>query len=51
VVSIERNEIIIDRETVLESSHIDDILESGTPTVLLHKEFDTDQELFSVKSF
>ena len=38
VVSIERNEIIIDRETVLESSHIDDILESGTPTVLLHKE-------------
>ncbi|MDD2617322.1 MAG: DNA-directed RNA polymerase subunit beta [Bacteroidales bacterium] len=38
VVSIERNEVIIDRETVLESSHIDDILESGTPTILLHKE-------------
>ncbi|MDD2559187.1 MAG: DNA-directed RNA polymerase subunit beta, partial [Bacteroidales bacterium] len=38
VVSIERNEVVIDRETVLESSHIDDILESGTPTILLHKE-------------
>ena len=47
VVSIERNEIIIDRETVLESSHIDDILESGTPTVLLHKE-DPDMSDFSI---
>lgn len=37
VVTIERNEIIIDRETVLENQHIDDILESGAQTVLLHK--------------
>jgi len=37
VVSIERNEVIIDRETVLENSHIDEIIESGTPTILLHK--------------
>ncbi len=37
VVSIERNEVIIDRETVLENSHIDEILESKTPTILLHK--------------
>ena len=36
VVSIERNEIIIDRETVLESHHIDLIIESGTQTILLH---------------
>jgi DNA-directed RNA polymerase subunit beta len=38
VVSIERNEVIIDRETVLEKNHIDDILESGVQTILLHKE-------------
>ncbi|MDO4320262.1 MAG: DNA-directed RNA polymerase subunit beta [Bacteroidales bacterium] len=38
VVSIERNDVIIDRETVLEESHIDEILESGVSTILLHKE-------------
>ncbi len=38
VVSIERNEIIIDRETVLESEHIDAIVDSGSKTILLHKE-------------
>ena len=38
VVSIERNEIIIDRETVLAEEHIDEILESGEKTLLLHKE-------------
>jgi DNA-directed RNA polymerase subunit beta len=37
VVSIERNEVIIDRETIIENSHIDDILESGVQTILLHK--------------
>lgn len=37
VVSIERNEVVIDRETVLENKHIDDILESGTQTILLHR--------------
>jgi len=37
VVSIERNEIIIDRETVLENQHIDEIIESGTQTILLHR--------------
>ena len=37
VVSIERNEVIIDRETILESKHVDDILESGAQTILLHK--------------
>ncbi|MDD3077545.1 MAG: DNA-directed RNA polymerase subunit beta [Paludibacter sp.] len=37
VVSIERNEVIIDRETVLENHHIDEIIDSGTQTILLHK--------------
>jgi len=37
VVTIERNEVIIDRETILEASHVDEILEAGTPTILLHK--------------
>ena len=38
VVSIERNEVVIDRETVLEESHIEEILESGVQNILLHKE-------------
>lgn len=38
VVSIERNEIIVDRETVIEEQHLDLILESGTKTIILHKE-------------
>ena len=38
VVSIERNEIIIDRETVLEERHIDDIIESRAKSILIHKE-------------
>ncbi|NNJ82519.1 MAG: DNA-directed RNA polymerase subunit beta, partial [Flavobacteriaceae bacterium] len=38
VVSIERNEIILDRDTVLEKEHIEEILESGSKTILLHKE-------------
>ncbi|MBP1675794.1 MAG: DNA-directed polymerase subunit beta [Bacteroidetes bacterium] len=37
VVSIERNEIIIDRETILENQHIDEIIESGAQTILLHR--------------
>ncbi|HZK04028.1 MAG TPA: DNA-directed RNA polymerase subunit beta [Bacteroidaceae bacterium] len=38
VVSIERNEVIIDRETVLEADHIEAIIESGVETILLHRE-------------
>ncbi|MBL4593671.1 MAG: DNA-directed RNA polymerase subunit beta, partial [Flavobacteriales bacterium] len=38
VVSIERNEVIIDRETVLEKDHVDQIIESGSKTIILHKE-------------
>jgi len=38
VVSIERNEIIIDRDTILEKEHINEIIDSGSKTILLHKE-------------
>src|SRR6056297_2085551 len=38
VVSIERNEVIIDRETVIENEHIEKIVDSGAKTILLHKE-------------
>jgi len=37
VVSIERNEIIFDRDTVLEKEHIEEIIEAGAKTILLHK--------------
>jgi len=37
VISIERNEIIIDRDTVIEKEHIDEILDAGVKTILLHK--------------
>ncbi|WP_047244711.1 DNA-directed RNA polymerase subunit beta [Maribacter thermophilus] len=38
VVSIERNEIVLDRDTVLEKEHIAQILEADVKTILLHKE-------------
>jgi DNA-directed RNA polymerase subunit beta len=38
VVSIERNEIVLDRDIVLDKEHIDEIMDSGAKTVLLHKE-------------
>ncbi|NBS18951.1 MAG: DNA-directed RNA polymerase subunit beta [Flavobacteriia bacterium] len=38
VISIERNEIIIDRDTILEKEHIDMIIEADVKTILLHKE-------------
>ncbi len=38
VVSIERNDVIIDRETVLDEDNIQEILESGVGTILLHKD-------------
>ena len=41
VVSIERNEVIIDRETELEEKHIDEIIDSGAQTVLIHKDEST----------
>ncbi len=38
VVSIERNEVVLDRETVIEPEHIDIIVDSGAKTILLHRE-------------
>jgi DNA-directed RNA polymerase subunit beta len=38
VVSIERNEVLMDRETVIEDAHVDLILDAGVKTVILHKE-------------
>ena len=38
VISIERNEIIIDRDTILEKEHAELILEADVKTILLHKE-------------
>jgi DNA-directed RNA polymerase subunit beta len=47
VVSIERNEVIIDREIVLEDDHIDEILDSGVKTILVHKD-DQRQQDFAI---
>ncbi len=41
VVSIKRTEVIIDRETILENQHIDEIIESGVKTILLHRDEST----------
>ncbi|MFD1163377.1 DNA-directed RNA polymerase subunit beta [Hwangdonia seohaensis] len=38
VVSIERNEIVLDRDTVLDKENIEEILEAEVKTILLHKE-------------
>ena len=38
VVSIERNEVLIDRETIIEEEHVAMIEDAGVKTVILHKE-------------
>lgn len=40
VVSIERNEIIIERDTILEEGHIDQIIDSGVKSIIISKEDD-----------
>lgn len=40
VVSIERNEIIIERDTILEDNHIDLIIDSGVKSIIISKEDD-----------
>ncbi len=40
VVTIERNEVILERETLITEKNIEDILESGTNTILVHKSDD-----------
>jgi DNA-directed RNA polymerase subunit beta len=38
VVSIERNEIILDRDTVIDKDNVEEIIESNVKSILLHKE-------------
>ncbi|HRZ77115.1 MAG TPA: DNA-directed RNA polymerase subunit beta, partial [Bacteroidales bacterium] len=38
VVSIERTEVLIDRETILDAKHVDLIVDAGIKTILLHRE-------------
>ncbi len=38
VVSIERNEVVIERETIIEEQHVDLIIDSGAKTIILHKQ-------------
>ena len=38
VISIPRNEIVFERDLILEKEHIEEIVESGSKTILLHKE-------------
>jgi DNA-directed RNA polymerase subunit beta len=40
VVSIERNEIVIERDTILEDQHIDLIIDSGVKSIIISKEDD-----------
>ena len=42
-VSLERNTIIIERDTILQPEHIEPILESGVKTILLHTEVNPDE--------
>ena len=48
VVSIERNEIVIERDTVIEKEHISIILDSGVNYVLLHKQGSESDTEFSI---
>lgn len=47
VVSIERTEVIIDRETQLENHHVDMIVEAGTKSILVHRE-DVNAQEFTI---
>ena len=47
VISIERNEVILDRDTILDKENIEKILESNTKTVLINK-IDDDNSEYSI---
>ena len=47
VVSIERNEVLLERETVLTEESINDILENGVDSILVHKQ-DADVSEYSI---
>ena len=44
VVSIERNEIVLDRDTILDKENLDQIVEADVKTILLHKENNAQSE-------
>ena len=44
VISIERNEVILDRDTIIEKDNIEKILESNTKTVLINRVDDDNSE-------
>ena len=48
VVSIERNEVIIDRETVIEKDHVEQIIDAGVKNIILHKEGDASAADFAI---
>ena len=41
LVSIERNEVILERDIIIEKHHINEIVESGSAVILLHREEST----------
>ncbi|RTY88542.1 DNA-directed RNA polymerase subunit beta [Flavobacterium sp. GT3R68] len=47
VVSIERNEIILDRDTILDKDNVEEVVESNVKSILLHKE-DNNQVDYSI---
>ena len=48
VVSIDRNEIILERETVLEEDHIDMIIDAGVKSIILAKDDDANNADYSI---
>ncbi|ERJ60777.1 DNA-directed RNA polymerase subunit beta [Sphingobacterium paucimobilis] len=48
VVSIDRNEIILERETVLEEDHIDLIIDAGVKSIILAKEDEANNADYSI---
>ena len=47
VVSIERNEVIMERETEITADNVSEILDSGVSTILLHKDADAANKYLS----
>jgi len=47
VVSIERNEIILDRDTIIDKDNVEEIIDSNVKSILLHKE-DSNQADYAI---
>ena len=48
VISIERNEVVLDRDTVIDKENIEVIIETNAKTILLNKEEGDDNSEYSV---